>query len=182
MRPPDSGQVCHSLIVVSYCKSRIGTGPCREGNLVPQVRRFDRLHDLTGCPCAQLPIFAALDFAQELVCHANGVIGVLARNGQVSIAIPIGIVGRDFDFGETLPSHFDYTVDIVVWNQRTACLADGFLQLWILFWIQRLVDQAVLASSHKRFHVLVQVLGTRNKACDLLLFDPFPADVILNIR
>ena len=30
--------------------------------------------------------------------------------------------------------------------------------------------------------MLVQVLGAGNKACDLLLFDPFPANIILDIR
>ena len=33
---PSAGQVCHSLIVVSYCTPGIGASPRRVGDLVPE--------------------------------------------------------------------------------------------------------------------------------------------------
>ena len=163
-------------------QTRISTGPGRKGNLIPEVSRLYGLKRLARRPCSQIPGLAALNLAEELVGHADGVVGVLTRYRQVSVAVPVGVVGRDFDLGETLPRHFDHAVDVVVWHLNTACFTDSLLQLRVGLGIKTLVAVVVLTRGHDGLHVLVQVLGSGNKARNLLLFDPFPADVVLDVR
>ncbi len=160
---------------------RVGTGPGRKRNLIPEVGCVNRLHHFAGDTAGQVPVLTTLDLAEEVVGHAHGVVRVLTGNGQVGVAVPIGVVGRNLDFGEALPRHFDHAVDVVVRHLRPACFADRLLQRRVGFGIETLVAVHGLAGRHDRLHVLVQVFGACNQAGDLLLFDPLPVDVGLDI-
>ena len=139
-------------------QTRVCTGPGRKRNLIPEVGCVDRLHHLAGDAAGQVPVLATLDLAEEVVGHAHGVVRVLTRNGQVGVAVPIGVVGRDLDLGEALPRHFDHAVDVVIRHLRPTRFADRLLQRGVGFGIEALVAVHGLAGRHDRLHVLVQVL------------------------
>jgi hypothetical protein len=77
--------------------ARIGAGPGRIANAVPQIARLDRLGDLTIGAIGQVPIAVFLDRLEERVGDADGIVGVLTRHGEVGVVIPVGVVGAELD-------------------------------------------------------------------------------------
>src|SRR5438309_1780914 len=75
--------------------ARIRTLPRCETDFFPKVGRMQALVDSTIGSTNQIPRLARVQPSEELVRNANGVIRVLARNGSVSLRIPIRIVGLD---------------------------------------------------------------------------------------
>ena len=65
--------------------ARVGAGPGGVAHLIPQVARLDRLGDLAIRAADQRPVFVILDGVQEGIRHADGVVGILAGNGDVGL-------------------------------------------------------------------------------------------------
>jgi hypothetical protein len=61
---------------------------------LPSVRRIS----------SQSP--SVFDGAQEVVGDAHRVVGVLARDGEIGLGIPVGVVGREFDVGVALRANW----------------------------------------------------------------------------
>ena len=77
--------------------ARIGTGPGRLGNRIPQIGCADRLGDAPVRPADQIPFLVVQRGAQEIVGHPHRIVGVLAGNGEIRIGIPVDVVGRKGD-------------------------------------------------------------------------------------
>ena len=105
--------------------ARVGTLPGGFGDLLPQVAGLDGLMNLTIGAADQVPIAIGQDLFKEIVGQTDRVVGVLARNGQISVGIPVGIIGTDIDLGIALLGEFDDAVDIVIGDQGGARGADG---------------------------------------------------------
>ena len=75
-------------------QARIGRGPGGVADLLPQVAGLQRLHHLAVLAGGEVPVGIALDGAQEVVGERDGVVGVLAGDGEVGFRVPIGVVDR----------------------------------------------------------------------------------------
>ncbi len=100
--------------------ARIGAGPGRFCDLVHQHARLQPLERLAAHARLQLPIAILFDRAQEGVVDANGVVGVLARDGLISFALPIGVEARKRNGLEALPRELDDALDVVVRHEGGA--------------------------------------------------------------
>ena len=96
-------------------QARIGAGPGRVADLLPQLAGLQRLGDLArlGAP-EQVPVAVGFDGFQELVRHPHGVVGVLAGNREVGVRIPIGVVDREIDILVALLGELDDAADVIV--------------------------------------------------------------------
>ena len=93
---PASGQVCHSLMVVSYCTP--GSAHAQAASAI--CRQRSRALHRSGGPCHRCgesdPSSVVSHRVDEFVRHAHGVVGVLAGDGGVGLAVEIGwVAGRD---------------------------------------------------------------------------------------
>ena len=77
--------------------ARIGAGPSRLGDLVHEAARLQGLHRLAAHARLQLPIAVLFNRVQEGVVDADGVVGVLARDRAIGLALPIGVEAREGD-------------------------------------------------------------------------------------
>src|SRR5215510_12401783 len=74
-------------------EARIGAGPGGITDLLPQLARLDGLGDLSRLrPPEQIPVGVGLHRLEELVGHAHRVVGVLARDREIGVRIPVGVV------------------------------------------------------------------------------------------
>ena len=78
-------------------QARIGRRPGGVADLLPQVAGLQRLHHLAVLAGGQVPVAVGLDGAQEIVLERDGVVGVLAGDGEVGFRIPVGVVGLEVD-------------------------------------------------------------------------------------
>ncbi len=93
---PDSGQVCHSLIVVSYWRPGSAHVQAASAICVPELAGLDRLVDRAVGPADQIPVLVVEHGVEEVVGDPDRVVGVLAGDGRVGLAIEIGrIAGSD---------------------------------------------------------------------------------------
>ena len=84
-------------------QARVGAGPGGVADLLPQVAGLQGLGDLAGLGApGQVPVAVGFDGFQELVGDAHGVVGVLAGDGQIGLAVPVGVVDREVDVGVAL--------------------------------------------------------------------------------
>src|SRR5690606_24670924 len=95
----------------------IGGSPGGIADLFPQIAGFEGLGDLAGLAGGQVPLAIVFNGAREVVGDADGVVRVLARNGEVGFGIPIGVVDGEFDIGITLPRELDDAEDVVFRDQ-----------------------------------------------------------------
>ena len=164
--------------------ARVGRGPRRKGNLVPQGGSLDRAGDLAGQPRLQLPVEIALDGEQELVGDANRVVGILAGHGAIGFAIPVGVIGVEFDLGVALLGELDHPLDVVVGNQRLAGVLHGALQRRVLVDLVAVAIGAVAvhAGLHHGLQVLLDGPGAGDEGRNLLLLAHLPFDKFLDVR
>ncbi len=75
----------------------IGALPGGNGNLLPEIARFDALYHVARRARGQNPVVVAIDRVEEAVGQPNRVVRVLARNRNVGFGVPAGVVLLDFD-------------------------------------------------------------------------------------
>ena len=162
----------------------IGRGPGGVADLLPEVARLQRLHDLAVLAGDQVPGAVGLDGAQEIVLQRDGVVGVLAGDGEVRLRIPVGVVDREVDLLVALLGVLDDALDDVVVHQRAAGELDLAAQRRVLLGIEAIVVAAfaVHAGLQDRLEVLVVGLGAGDQRRDLLLFLHLPVDIGFDIR
>ena len=66
----------------------IGRRPGGIADLFPEVAGLQRLHHLAVLAGGEVPVAVGLDGAQEIVLERDGVVGVLAGDGEVGLANP----------------------------------------------------------------------------------------------
>ena len=165
--------------------ARIGAGPGRVGDLVPQFGGIDGFGDLAVGTADQVPVLALGNSFQEVIADPDGVVRVLTGDGEVGFAVPVGVVGREVDFGEALLGELDDPLDVVLRDHRLAAANDGFLQGTVLLRVEAggtLDAVGLAAGGHDFFQMLLGQLGAGDQGRDLLLFPDLPVDVFLDVR
>ncbi|MNI16182.1 hypothetical protein D3C73_695080 [compost metagenome] len=164
--------------------ARIGRRPCGIGNLFPQILGLQGLHDLAVLTGGQVPLAIVFDSLEEVVLQRDGVVGVLARHGEVGFRIPVRVIGLELKILVTLLGELDDALDVVFRNQVLLGSADFALQGRVLQRVIAIVVTAfaVDAGLHDRLQVLGDDLRTGDEGGNLLLFLDLPVDVFLDIR
>ncbi len=67
----------------------VGAAPGGEGDLLPQVAGLDRLGDFAVGAAGERPVAVFFDGFEEAVGDADGVVGVLAADGEVGFAVEV---------------------------------------------------------------------------------------------
>ena len=104
-------------------QARIGRGPGGVADLLPQLARLERLRDLAVLAVGEVPVAVGLDRLEEVVGDAHRIVRVLARDGEIGLAIPIGVVGREVDVLVALLGELDHALDEVVRHHRACARA-----------------------------------------------------------
>ena len=167
-------------------QARIGAGPGRVGDLVPQIPRLDGFGDLAVGAPDQIPVAVVAHGFDKVVGHADGVVRVLSRDRQIGVAVPVGGIGRDRDFGESLARELDDPVDVAVRNHCPPRPAHGALERGVGRRVQALfrvvAGGRVVARRQHFVEMLFSELGAGDQGGHLLLLDRLPIDVLLDVR
>ena len=161
----------------------VGAGPGGVADLVPELARLDGLGDLAVSAPDQLPVGIGLDRRQEGVGDPDRVVRVLARDGEVGLAVPVGVVGRELDRGETLHCVLEHALDVALRDHRFAGVPDRRLEAAVGLWIEGIGLGAVPGADRgeQGVELLLMQLRSRNQARNLLFFFDFPVDEGLDI-
>ena len=165
-------------------QARISRRPCRMADLLPEIARLQRLVHLAICPADQVPVLVAFNRTEEFVRQRNGIVRVLAGNGQIGFRIPIRVVGREVDIGITLLGELDDALDVIVRHHRAAGEFDFALQRRVLLRVEAGLVRpfAIDAGLHHGLQMLGAELGTGDESGHLLLFLHLPVDIGFDIR
>ena len=138
---------------------------------------------IVGAP-AQRPLTVIFHRLQEFVRHADGVVGVLAGNGQIGVRIPIRVIGAEVDVLVALPGELDHTLDVVFRHMRLAGGEHFALQGRVLLRAEAILIGAVAVDArlHDGVEVLAVDLGAGHQRGDLLFLDHLPVDELLDVR
>ena len=88
---PDCGQVCHWLIVSSYCTPGSAQRQAAKAIWSHRSRALMVLAILPLVRLSQFPVAVVFDGLEKAVGDADGVVGVLAADGDVGFAVEIVI-------------------------------------------------------------------------------------------
>ena len=161
----------------------ICAGPGRVPNGFPQIARLDRLGDRAVGAADQLPVVIILDGAEEGIRNANRVVGVLTRDRGIGFAVPIRVVGREFDAGVALLGVVQHALDVGFGDRGFLGLADCPFQRVVLGGIISALGGAVPGADRleDRVQATLVHLGAGDDGGDLLLLLHLPVDVLLDI-
>ena len=162
----------------------VGAGPGGVADLVPELARLDGLGDTPVGAADQLPVGIGLDRVEEGVGDPDRVVRVLARDGDVGLAVPVGVVGRELDRGDALHRILEYALDVALRDRRLAGVPDRRLEAGVGLRIEGVGLGAVPLTDRgeQGIELLLMQLRPRNQACNLLFFLDFPVDESLDIR
>ena len=162
----------------------IGRGPGGIADLVPEFPCLEGLGHLAIEARGEVPVAIGLDGAQEFVGDAHRIVGVLAGNGAIGLAVPVGVVGIEGDLGIALARELDDALDEVVGHQCLAGVLDGALEGGILLDLVAVAagTLAVHAGLHDSGQVLLDDLRAGDEGGDLLLFLHLPVDIVFDVR
>ena len=161
----------------------IGRRPSGMADLVPQFTRRQRLGDLAGQSRRQFPIAVAFHRIEEIVGDAHRIVGILAGNGAIGLAVPIGVIGIEADVGVALARELDHPLDVIVGHHVAARILDGALERRVLLDLEAVGARAfaIDARLHDGAERLADDLRAGDECRDLLLFLHFPVDIVLYI-
>ncbi len=165
-------------------QARIGRGPGGVGDRFPQVPRLQRLHHLAVLAGGQVPFPIIFHRAQKIVLERDGVVGVLAGDGEVGFRIPVRVVGLELDVLVALPGELDDALDVAFRNLVLLGGADLALEGRVLGGVVAAVafGRAIDAGLHDGLEVAGDDLGAGDEGRHLLLFLDLPVDVFLDVR
>ena len=164
---------------------RISAGPCSFADFVPQFTCGNGFGNFAIGTTDQVPVAVIKNSLQEFIGNTDRVIRVLTRYGQVSLGVPIGVIGFEADLGKALTGEFDDFIDIGIRDHDSACRKHSFFELRVLtrgetiFGVSRTIP--VVAGCKHGGEVFLGQLGTSNEGGNFLLFDDFPVDVFFDI-
>ncbi len=165
-------------------QARIGGRPGGVGDLLPEVTRLQRLHDLAVLAGGKVPVAIVFDGAQEVVLERDGVVGILAGDREVGFRIPVRVVGLELEVLVALLGELDDALDVVFRDLGLLGCTDLALQRRVFSRVVAAVafGRAVDAGLHDGLQVTGDDLGAGDEGRDLLLFLDLPVDVGLDIR
>ncbi len=155
----------------------IGRSPGGLADLVPQSPRRQGLGRLAIGAAGQGPIRIRFHGAQEIVAHTHGIVGILARDSEISLAIPIGVIGAEINLGVTLLGELDHALHIVFRDHRGTGGANFAAQRGILLRVG-----AFAAGFQHQIEMLPRQLRACHQGGHLLLLDHLPVDEGFDIR
>ena len=161
----------------------VGGRPGGVADLFPELARLERLDGLVGDAGFQIPIAILEHGTQKLVRHPHRVVRILARDREIGLAVPIGVVGREIDVFVALLGELDDAQDVVLRHLIAPRVFDGALEGWVFGGIEAgiAIRFAVDARRHDRLEALLANLGAGNEGGNLLLLLHLPIDVGLDI-
>ena len=164
--------------------ARIGTGPGRMADLIPEVPRLHGLRDLAVGAPRQGPVRILAHRTQEGVRHPHRIVRVLARHREIGIAVPVGIVGLERDRGEALLGILQHALDVGLGHLRLLRRAHRHLQARIGLRIDRIGLRPVPGPDRREDVVepLLVDLRAGHQRGHLLLLEHLPVDEVLDIR
>src|SRR5699024_4825165 len=98
----------------------IGAGPGCATDAIPEVAGGEGLGRLAVDAANEVPVLALLDGVDEGVGHADGVVGVLAGDGGVGIAFPVGVVDGEVEGFVALLGESEAASDQAIGDARIA--------------------------------------------------------------
>ena len=159
----------------------VGRSPGRLRDLVPEPAGVDGLRHLAIGAADQVPGAAGLDLPQEGVGHADRVVGVLARDGEIGLGLPVGVVDAEVDLGEALLGPADRAVDAGLGHQRLPRLANRVAERRVGLGLEAIGAAARVAGIDDGVEAGVQQLRTAHQRRDLLLLHHLPGDEVLDV-
>ena len=172
--------------------ARIGAQPSCLADLIPQVAGSQHLAGLgvalllagarEFCAVVERPLAVGLDGLHERVRDADGVVRVLAGDGQIGLALPVGVVLVDLEFLDALLREIERALDRGVGDTGGAGATNGLGELWVVARDVARIAFALLRRGEHSVEVTVEHLGAGHECGDLGLFDNLPADVLLDVR
>ena len=173
--------VVHGRVVL---QAGIGACPGGVADLLPQLSSPYGVRNLTGLGAPeQIPVRVGFDRLEELVGDAHRVVGVLARDREIGVRIPVGVVDRKLNVVVALLGELDHPLDVIVRNVIAPRGLDLAPQHRVLLRIEAIVARAFAV--HARLHDQLEVLLVDPRAGDevghLLLLDHLPVDELLDV-
>ena len=159
----------------------VGAGPGRVRDLVPELLGGHRARALAVGAALELPLAAAREHVEEGVGHAHAVVGVLAGDRVVGLAVPVGVVLREVDLAHALAGQEQHALDVAFGYEGRARLAHRGAQRRIL----ARVDFDAGGGAHRGQHRLEAPLGHARAADQrrhLLLLHHLPPDEGEDVR
>ncbi len=162
----------------------VRAGPGRVGDLVPEFLGGHAPGHLLVGAAAQLPLAPALEHVEEAIGHADAVIGVLAGDGEIGVAVPVRVVLGEDELGDALGRELHRPLDIPLGHHGRAGLAErrpeGRVPLGIGVDVRR-VELVGPARRHHRLEPALPEARARHQGGDLLLLDDLPADELHHV-
>src|SRR6185295_16664941 len=161
----------------------IGGGPGRMTHPVPEFAGLDRLDGLAAEPRGQLPVVILEHALEKLIGDAHRIVGVLPRDREVGLAVPVGVVARKLDALIALARELDDAADVGIRYQVAARLLDGALEGGVLAGIEAgfALGFAIDAGLENGLQSPLTDLGPRDEGGDLLFLLHLPVDVGLDV-
>ena len=162
----------------------IGRVPGGMADLVPQLAGLQRLVRLAGDALRQRPVAVLFDRAQEVVGDADGIVGVLAGDGEIGVGIPVERVGVERDVGEALLGVLDDLLDRGVRHEGATGELDLLLQRGFFSGLKQSSPSPSQFTQALRiaFRCFCIALEPATRAGDLVLLLHLPVDVGLDVR
>ena len=165
--------------------ARIGRGPGRVADLLPQLLGRQRARDLVHRAVFQLPVALLLDRVEEGVGDAHGIVGILAGDRQIGLRVPVLVVDREVDLAVTLTGELDDALNVVLRDHGLAGGDDLGFQRRILLGIEAALvvgpECVVPARGDDQVEVLVGERRAGDQRGHLLLLDRLPHHVFLDV-
>ncbi len=164
--------------------ARIGAGPGRMPDLIPQIACLHGLRHLAVGAPRQRPVRIRAHRLEEGIGHPHRIVRVLPRDREIGVAVPVGIVGPELDRGEALLGVLQNALDVGLGNLRLLRRADGRLEARIDLRIDRIGFRAVPGPDRREDLVepLLMHLRAGDQRGDLLLLEHLPVDEVLDVR
>ena len=120
---------------------------------------------------------------EEGVGQAHRIVRVLARDGEIGLRLPIGVVGVEFERGVALAGELDDALDDAVRNFVLARGLDLAFERRVLVDVEAIVARALAidAGPEDRLQMPLDDLGAGGERRDLLLLVHLPVDEGLDV-
>ena len=163
----------------------IGARPGGVADLLPQIARLHGPGDLArlGAP-EQIPLAVGFDGFEKLVSDPHRVVGILTRNREIGLRVPVGVVGREIDILVALLGELDHAPDVTVRHAVLARRLDLAAEHRVLVRIEAIVARAraIHAGLQDGAQMPLVDLRAGDEVRDLLLFGDLPVDELLDVR
>ena len=161
---PSSGQVCHSLMVVSYCVP--GSAQIQAAHAIRShsSRGLDGLPDLAARSTLELPVAVAFERSKKLIGNPDAVVRILPGDRLIGLPIPIRVIFMEDKMRETLLRIRKHSLDIRLGHQISTGRCQSLTQDRIGLLVEIQPESALTIDRMTSFQHSIEALRT--------IFDP----------